>query len=436
MLGDVLGGKYRIERVVGRGGMGVVFAARHIELHQRVAVKVLLPDPSNTAEQIERFMREARSAVRLKSDNSVRVTDVGRLRSGMPFMVMELLEGADLAQLVDHATLPVTTAIDYVLQACEAIAEAHALGMVHRDIKPSNLFVTRRVHGVAVVKVLDFGLAKHQTLDADRGLTKSSALMGSPPYMSPEQMRATRDVDARTDIWSLGVTLYELVTGTLPFHAGTVAETCALVLTAPPAAFPPSVAGLPEDLWRVIERCLAKDPAERFQNVCELANALEPFAAPASRGSAERVASVFHASTMSSEPPPATSAAVAGITDTVTAAALDSTTRERKPRRLAFAIGGAIVGVAAVTSLILVVARKTESSERDMVNVAITSTIGSAVVSVADGAVSVAADAPSLEASDAGVATPPRPSSSSPRTGTTRPKLPPPDPKKNPAARF
>jgi eukaryotic-like serine/threonine-protein kinase len=293
--GDLLAGKYRVERMLGVGGMGMVVAAKHIELNTRVALKMLLPEIADD-EQVARFQREARAAVRLRSEHSVRVLDVGKMKDGTPFMVMELLIGRDLGALVlERGLIPPHDAVDFIIQACEAVAEAHAMGIVHRDLKPRNLFLTTRADGSPLVKVLDFGLAKslHQRQE-DMSLTKTSAILGSPMYMSPEQMRSTRDVDTRTDIWSLGVCLYELVTGRAPFEAPTVAELCALVLTAdprPPHEVNPNV---PVELSKVIVRCLQKTAEARFDNVGELAFVLQEFGSPTSRAAADRVMSVLH----------------------------------------------------------------------------------------------------------------------------------------------
>ena len=194
--GEILAGKYRVDKVLGVGGMGVVVAAYHIELDQRVAIKFLLPEVLDHGEAVARFAREARAAVKIKSEHVAKVTDVGKLENGAPYMVMEFLDGSDLSQwLTQRGALPVEQACEFVLQACEAIAEAHALGIVHRDLKPGNLFVIRRADGVLSVKVLDFGISKTASgpgSGSAGAMTKTSALMGSPLYMSPEQMQSSR----------------------------------------------------------------------------------------------------------------------------------------------------------------------------------------------------------------------------------------------------
>jgi eukaryotic-like serine/threonine-protein kinase len=291
--GDVLAGKYRVERVLGVGGMGIVVAATHLQLDQKVALKFMLPDALKLPALLERFAREARAAVRLKSDHVARVLDVGTLDSGSPYMVMEYLEGSDLGAMIEsRGALPIDTAVDFVLQACDAVAEAHSVGIVHRDLKPRNLFVTHRNDGRALVKVLDFGIAKQTVGGADLSLTKTTEVMGSPNYMSPEQLRASKGADERSDIWALGVILYELLTGALPFVAESVTQLILMVLSESPRPIRLVRVAVPDDLARAIERCLEKNPAARFGSVADLAAALEPFAPADSRGLAMRIARI------------------------------------------------------------------------------------------------------------------------------------------------
>ncbi len=280
-VGAVLGGKYRVERVLGVGGMGAVLAATHLDLHEIRAIKLMHASESENALAVERFLREARAAVRLKSEHVARVYDVGRLDSGIPYIVMEYLEGHDLSRIArKHGALPVAEVVHYILQACDAISEAHSLGIVHRDLKPANLFLTRRDDGTPSVKVLDFGISKHTGPGSmsDMEITTAKDVLGSPHYMSPEQMRSTRAADERSDVWALGVILYRLITGKLPFPADTPMELCARILETVPER--PSVLrpDMPLELEAVILRCLEKNPEQRVQTVAELAGALLPFA--------------------------------------------------------------------------------------------------------------------------------------------------------------
>ena len=278
--GDLLAGKYRIERTLGEGAMGIVFAARHIDLHELRAIKLMLPSALGNAEGIERFLREARAAVRLRSRHIARVLDIGRTDDGAPFIVMEHLEGSDLRTVLESAgTLPVLDAVRYLAQACEGLAEAHAVGIVHRDLKPANLFLAREPNGEPCIKVLDFGIAKiSAAADAPAlEMTKTAEIIGTPMFMSPEQMRSTRDVDARTDVWALGVILFRALTGQAPFAGTTITQLCAAVV-ADPAPPPSSLrAELPFGLEAVVLRCLEKDPGRRYANAAELGAALAPF---------------------------------------------------------------------------------------------------------------------------------------------------------------
>ena len=273
--GDVIDGKYEVEQILGSGGMGIVVAARHLDLGERVAIKFMLRETLAAPGTAERFLREAKTAVKLKSMHTARILDVTRLADGEPFMVMEYLEGRDLdAELDARGPLPPRVAVNWILQASEALAEAHGLGMIHRDVKLKNLFLTHTVDGEPLVKVLDFGLAKLVGGNEDVSLTAVNAIFGSPQYMSPEQMRSAKHADFRSDIWSIGVCLYELLAGRVPFEARTIADTCAMVLKDP---VPPlsTFVSVPPDLEAVVMRCLEKDPAKRFQTVAELARALQ-----------------------------------------------------------------------------------------------------------------------------------------------------------------
>jgi serine/threonine protein kinase len=299
--GDILAGKYRVERILGEGGMGFVVAATHITLDERVALKFMRAEALMQQDGVQRFLREARAAVKLKSAHVARVLDVGTLESGAPYIVMEHLEGQDLAHLlVERGALPLTEVVDYVLQACDAIAEAHARGIIHRDLKPANVFVTRGRDGAPLIKVLDFGISKVNVLgDRPESMTSSATLLGSPVYMSPEQMKSSRDVDATADIWSLGIILYEAVGGRVPFDEQTMGALMAKVLTEPPPPLGALRPDLPTGFVDVVGRCLEKDPARRFTTIAELAVGLAPFGV----GTDERVARIVAMGTRPSELP-------------------------------------------------------------------------------------------------------------------------------------
>lgn len=278
-IGDIVGDKYRIDALLGAGGMGVVFAAHHITLQGQFALKFLSREGLANTQAIGRFKREAQATAKLKSEHAVRVFDVGTHANGLPYIVMEYLEGGDLGRLLRNAKqLPIAEAIDYLLQTCAAIADAHKAGIIHRDIKPSNLFCVTREDQSLMIKVLDFGISKvTDGLASEAGVTATGHFIGSPSYMSPEQMRAPDRVDLRTDIWSLGVVLYECLTAKLPFPASTLPEICLRVAQDPP--IPPSAhrADLPPGLEAVILRCLEKDREKRFPTVNALAEALSEF---------------------------------------------------------------------------------------------------------------------------------------------------------------
>jgi eukaryotic-like serine/threonine-protein kinase len=304
-VGDVLAGKYRVERVLGAGGMGIVVAAEHMQLRRLVAIKFVLPDSLGSHEAVERFLREARAVVRLRSEHVARVIDVGTLANGAPYMVMEFLEGWTLGAILEHESLlPFDRIAWYIIQACEALAEAHSLGIVHRDLKPENIFLTRSVSGAPLIKVLDFGVSKMESLMGTRGLTRTAALMGSPLYMAPEQMRSARDATPRSDIWALGIVLYQLVTKHLPFDADSIPELCLKVALEPPIPLLSRRPDVPPALEATIRRCLERDHARRFANAAELATALEPFAPPEARATVEQARLIVRGSRPSDTPRP------------------------------------------------------------------------------------------------------------------------------------
>jgi eukaryotic-like serine/threonine-protein kinase len=294
--GQILAGKYRVERVLGSGGMGFVVAAWHLELEQRVAMKFLHPLALERADTAERFRREARSAAKIRSEHVARVIDVGIMEGGVPYMVMEYLEGHDIAgEMEKVGMLPIEDAIDFVLQAIEALAEAHAAGIVHRDLKPANLFIASRADGSRIVKVLDFGISKSLlgASVAELSLTRTSVLIGSPLYMSPEQMRSAKDVDTRTDIWSLGVIMYEMISGQPPYTGDSIPALCASLLSDTPISMRALRADVPPALEDAIMRCLAKDRRYRFATVGELARALAQFGSASSQLHVDRASRVM-----------------------------------------------------------------------------------------------------------------------------------------------
>jgi serine/threonine-protein kinase len=294
--GDVLDGKYRVERLLGVGGMGMVVAAHHIHLDDKVAIKFLLPHMLSDAQAVSRFAHEARSAVKIKSEYVARVFDVGALQNGTPYMVMEFLEGEDLAAwLSQRGALGLKQAVELVLQACVAVAEAHSMGIVHRDLKPANLFCVRRSDGQFAIKVLDFGISKMVGLGGavSGPATKITTGFGSPYYMSPEQTRSSKEVGPSTDIWAMGVILYELLTNRIPFPGATIAEVALKVTqVAPPSprVYRPE---LPEALDAVVLRCLDRDLQKRYASIAEFAQALLPFGPPSAKALVDRIAGII-----------------------------------------------------------------------------------------------------------------------------------------------
>jgi len=290
--GEIIADKYEFVGLLGSGGVAYVVSALHLELGEMVALKFLRPESLEYEDVVARFASEARAVARIKSEHVAHVYDVGTLPDGAPFIVMEYLEGKDLADiLAERRRLPVEVAVDYVLQACEALACAHAGGIVHRDIKPENLFLSQHAGSAEVIKVLDFGISK-SAMAAVGGNGRKSAKtmlpMGTPGYMSPEQIRACGTVDARTDIWALGCVLSELITGATAFDAPTQVQLGALILEREPVPLRSLMPEAPAELEAIVARCLMKNPEDRFEDVAELAVALYPFGPRRSRISAER----------------------------------------------------------------------------------------------------------------------------------------------------
>jgi serine/threonine protein kinase len=272
-IGDLIDGKYVIDCIIGQGGMGVVMRAVHRQLEQRVAIKLLLPEGMRST-AAARFIREARAASRIQSEHVARVVDVNTLPNGLPYMVMEYLTGEDLQSVASkERPLAIATVSNYLLQACDALAEAHAMGLVHRDLKPANLFRTWRKDGSAFIKVLDFGIAKDVS-DQNMSMTATGQSIGSPYYMSPEQVRDAKKVDQRSDIWSLGVILYEMLSGQTPFGGDTLGGVFAAIVSDPYVAIRTHRPDMPPVVEQVLARALERDVSKRFQTVGEFAMAL------------------------------------------------------------------------------------------------------------------------------------------------------------------
>jgi len=276
--GTLVGGKYRLQELLGKGGMGAVYAARHMALDGLFAIKFLTPGALDREEAHARFHGEAKAAAQLTNEHVAHVCDVGIHDGDELYIVMEHLEGKDLGALAtERGAFPAGEAAGYALQVCEALAEAHANRIIHRDIKLANLFVTQRF-GQPFIKVLDFGISKVLGVG---DVTRTAAMLGSPKYMSPEQMNDPRTVDGRSDIWSLGVVLYRLVSGAMPFDGETLGRVCMLILNEQPAALRTIRPDLAPGFEHVVNRCLEKDPLRRFQTIADLAAALAPFACAA-----------------------------------------------------------------------------------------------------------------------------------------------------------
>ena len=291
--------------------MGTVVIAHHMLLDVPVAVKFPSPELVHRQDIVDRFLREARAAARLKSEHVTRVMDVGTLETGQPFIVMELLEGEDLdKRLARLGRIPVKEAVDCVLQALDAIAQAHAVGIVHRDLKPANLFIALTPDGCEIVKVLDFGIAKLTDVRSLEGagkrsgaLTGEHATLGSPSYMSPEQVRDPAKIDHRSDLWALGTILYELVTGVPAFTGQSSGEIFGAILHETPAPIAKPVLGASSALEPVILRCLMRDPEQRWADCAQLARALTPFGSGDFAGYGERIEQTLARAGKASDPP-------------------------------------------------------------------------------------------------------------------------------------
>lgn len=368
IIGEEIAGRYAIERAIAEGGMGLVFAARHADLDELVAIKFLKPEFARQPEIIGRFAREAKACTKIKSEYVAKVLDVGVNPTRGPYIVMEYLEGEDLSELLARdGKLPPERAVELILQCCEALAQAHALGIIHRDIKPENLFVVKNESAVPTLKVLDFGVSKTaltgKIFGNELSVAKTQSLLGTPLYMSPEQLRGKIDIDPDSEVWAVGAVLYELVTGEAPFTGNTVTEVCASVLETiprPPIERAPQV--MPE-LQAVIMKCLEKTPTNRYKTIAELAVALQPFGPKRSRMAVERAIEAAKAagqvaSTLTSVPSMAPPSAPSStktpfpLANTLGGAGAPSFAPAQQNRTKQFLIGGAVVlllGVAGIS---------------------------------------------------------------------------------------
>jgi serine/threonine protein kinase len=322
--GDVIADKFRVERYVGEGGMAFVLEATHLELDERVALKFIHPAFRKQEAIVARFRAEARASARMKGEHIARVMDVSSTEDGHPFIVMEYLDGEDLGQVIERRVLPDRAeAIGWLIETCEALAEAHANGIVHRDVKPENLFLVARLGGRKSVKLLDFGISKlalTSGTNASSGLHVGVTLIGTPSYMAPEQIRSAKNADPRSDQWSVGAVLFELLSGRLPFEGPSVPDVCRDVLESPHRRLRDIVPDLDPALELIVDRCLEKDAANRFASVGDLALALLPYAHPRYHANVDRMIKLLRAAglttaQLASIPPPAPPAATSGPPD-------------------------------------------------------------------------------------------------------------------------
>ena len=273
MVGTVLAGTYRLDALIGEGGMGAVYRGRHVLLRRDVAIKVLHPDFARDSELVKRFDREAQSAARLNHPNCVQVTEFGSTDEGMKYLVMQLLEGTELQNVVDGPTPP-ERSVDLILQVLRGLEHAHGKGVVHRDLKPQNVFVTRDHEGREVLKLVDFGIAKIIGGDgALEQMTRAGMVFGTPQYMSPEQALGL-EIDARADLYAAGVLLYQIVTGRLPFNSDDPVALIRMQVSTEPPPLPPSV---PQELAAIIFRLLAKQKEQRYPDARTVRIALERY---------------------------------------------------------------------------------------------------------------------------------------------------------------
>jgi serine/threonine-protein kinase len=421
-VGDVVGGKYEVIRTLGRGGMGFVVAARHTTLDQTVAIKFLVRDFGEHDEAAARFLREARAAAKIESDYVCRVFDTGTLDSGIPYLVMEVLEGIDLEQELDQrGRLPIDEAVDLMLQALDAISTAHKLGVVHRDLKPANLFLTVRPDGSRRLKVFDFGISKSD--EGDIAVTDTDGIIGTPAYMSPEQARNAKKADHRTDIFSLGAILFESLSGRPPHVGESIGEILDSVMNKKPADVAELCPDLPEPLAAAIMRAIDPDREARFQSASEMARAIASYGTGA------------YASLAQSVPAPAPSQRLVAPDSARTHASTRETVagwtqgglRELVQRRRGYvAFGVAALVISAAAWIAMVRAQANSAATDTLVPAATERPVGATAGSVettsapatADSAMAAAAAAPSPSTSASAAAAP----SASAQTPSKTPK--------------
>ncbi|MFO0684684.1 MAG: protein kinase [Sandaracinus sp.] len=368
-VGRILSERYRIERRLGKGGMGAVYEAEHLLLKRRVALKVLLPQHAEDAEVVARFRREALAATHIGHEHIVEVHDMGRADGGTLFLVLEMLEGKDLARaLDDEGPFPIARAIHVMDQLCDGLAAAHAKGIVHRDLKPENVFLIPRKGDPDFVKILDFGISKFQdgVLGEEGKMTQTGVPMGTAYYMAPEQAMGRRDLDHRADVYALGVILFRLLTADYPFDSETFAGLVVKLVTETAPRVRPRRPDVPEALDAAIARCLEKEPAARFPTVEALREALAPFARleggapPRPARSAVVVGSGSHDTALSATATPAAHAVPATLPSRrplarpVTAVEATPTRPSGGGNALAWVFGGAGIVATAVLALVLV----------------------------------------------------------------------------------
>jgi serine/threonine-protein kinase len=358
--GAIIAGKYSLTHTLGQGGMGLVVAATHLQLERRVAIKFLLPQHLEKQEVVSRFTREARAAAKIQSDHVAHVLDVG-VDEGTPYMVMEYLEGEDLKQIISRrGPLAVEEAVRYIMHACEALAEAHSLGIVHRDLKPANLFLANRPNGKSILKVLDFGISKIMNPATETELTLTSKAVGSPSYMSPEQLASSRSLDGRADIWALGVVLYEMLARRRPFFGETMPNIVAQILKG---AFEPLDTlrpDLPLAVVAAVHKCLELDPAARFSSVSELTLALAPFAPTESTSNVDGVPRATAGWRASIRPVDESGFHQTGVASTVSSSGLQKASAPRRTKLLRVAAAGAFTSLAALAAVAFFISRTTQ----------------------------------------------------------------------------